>query len=139
MKKIDSLSDLKAERFRLSQKKLFLENEIKNDFKLLKENFAPIQLFTDSAAKMLVNNNIGILNGFTALILDLVLKKVMLKNSGIITRLILPFLAKITANNLISENKTKILGWLGDLILKVGKRDNEPVSNKTASDIGSEF
>lgn len=136
MKKINTLSELKAERVRLRQKKLFLEDEIENNFKELKESFAPLQLVTDGAAKMLVNKNNGIANDAIGLISDFVLRKVFLRNSGFILRLILPLLARNTVSNLLTENKTKILGWLGDLILKMGDRKNhKPVYDKTTADI----
>lgn len=136
MRKINTLNELKAERVRLGQKKLFLEKEIENDFNTLKKSFAPLQLVTDGAAKMLVNKHNGIANSAIGMISDFVLRKIFLKNSGFILRLILPVLARNTASNLLSENKTKILGWIGDLILKMGNRKNhQPVYDKTTADI----
>jgi len=125
MKKIETLFDLKTERIRLNIRKVQLENEIKNDFEALKESFAPLQLITDSAANMLVNKNHGLVNSATSTLIDVILKNVLLRNAGFITRLVLPFIAKNTANNFVSDNKTKILGWIGDLILKAGSKKKQ--------------
>ncbi|MEP7168833.1 MAG: hypothetical protein ABI855_05635 [Bacteroidota bacterium] len=135
MKRIDTLTELKAERIRLRQKQFRLESEIKNNFNALKESFAPLQLITDGAGKMLVNKNHGLVNETVSLVTDFLLKKVLLRNSGFIIRMILPFIARNTANNLVADNKTKILGWIGDIILKAGNRKNHtPIYDKTTAD-----
>jgi len=125
MRKIETLFDLKTERTRLYIRKAQLENEIKNDFEALKASFAPAQVVADAAATMLVNKNHGLVNGATSTLLDLILKNILLKNAGFMTRLVLPFIAKNTANNFVANNKTKILGWVGDLILKAGSKKNK--------------
>lgn len=136
MKRIDTLSELKAERIRLRLKQLFLEKEIENNFNAIKKSFAPLQLVTDGAAKMLVNKNHGLANETISMISDFILKKVVLRKSGFILRLILPLIARNTANNLLTDNKTKILGWIGDLILKAGKKKNrKPIYEKATADI----
>ena len=137
MKKIDSLAELKTERLRLRLRRVELEDKIKNDFDSIKKSFSPVQLATDGAAKMLVNKNYGIVNSVTSTIIDLLLKNVLLRNAGIITRLVVPFLAKNTANNLVSNNKTKILGWIGELILKAGnkKKNNKNIYDQATADV----
>ena len=101
-----------------------MENEIENNFSALKESFSPAKLFVEGASKILVNKNHGIVNEVVSLLTDVVFKNVLLRNSGLITRLIVPFFARNTTNNLVQNNKTKILGWVGDLILKMGNRKN---------------
>ena len=134
MNKINSIAELKAERIRLNQKRLRLENEIENDFSELKDSFTPAKLFAEGASKMIVNNNSGIVNGVVSLLTDIVFKNVLLRNSGLITRLVVPFLARNTTNNLVQDNKTKILGWVGDLILKMGNRKNrQHIHDKTTA------
>jgi len=136
MKRIETLTELKAERVRLHQKKLFLENEIENNFTALKESFAPLELVTDGAAKMLVNKNNGISSDLISMVSDFIFKKVVLRNSGFMLRLVLPLIARNTANNLLTEHKTKIRGWIGDLILKLGNRKNhKQIYDKATADI----
>lgn len=135
MKKIETLAELKGEKIRLRQKRFRLENEIKNDFTTLKESLTPSKLITEGASKMLVNKNHGAVNEIVGLATNFLLKKVVFKNSGFLIRTIVPFIARNTANNLLQENKTKILGWIGDLILKAGKK-SEPQTpfDKTTAD-----
>lgn len=135
MKKIDTLADLKAERIKLRLKRNILENEIENNFIELKESFAPLRLITEGASNALVNKHHGVVNEVVALVIDLVLKKGILKNSGFIAKFFLPFIARNSMNNIIHENKTKILGWVGELILKIGNRSNhQGIYDKTTAD-----
>ncbi|HKR06281.1 MAG TPA: hypothetical protein VJY62_16715 [Bacteroidia bacterium] len=135
MKKINTLAELKAEKIYLRQKQFQLEAEIKNNFNSLKESFAPLQLVTDGASKMLVNRNHGLVNDTVGILVDFVLKNILLRKSGFILRLILPFIARNTANNLLMDNKKKILGWIGELILKTRRKNKDEIYDKATADI----
>ena len=137
MNKIDSLADLRTERFRLRQKSFLLEEEIKNNFNELKSSFAPLQLIKDGAANMFVNNNNGMMNTGISSIVGFLMRTVFLRNAGFITRLIVPFLAKNTANNFVADNKTKILGWMSDLFLKAvkKKKTEDPIYDTTTVNV----
>ena len=74
---------------------------------------------------MLVNKNHGVVNDSINLLTDLLLKKTVLRNAGFLIRLIVPLFTRNTVNNLVHSNKTKILGMVGELILKAGSRKNK--------------
>jgi hypothetical protein len=59
------------------------------------------------------NSIVGTSAGF---ITEILLKKVVLRNAGFFTKLIVPFLAKNVASNVAEENKPKITHWISDLI-----------------------
>jgi len=125
MNKINTITDLKAERIRLRLKSLQLEEEIRSNVDSIKASFAPLQLIKEGASNMFVNNNKGLVNVGISSIVGFLMRNVLLRNSGFVVRLILPFIAKNTANNFVAQNKTKILGWMGNLFLKAVKKKNK--------------
>lgn len=122
MTKISTLAELKAEQNRLRFQKLFLETEIKKDFDELKSELAPIKLITKSAEKILVSKDNGILGNSLGFIADFVTKNVFLRNSGFITRLIVPFLIKSSTGKLVEQNKSKIVDWVSRQVSKLGRK-----------------
>jgi hypothetical protein len=73
--------------------------------------------------------------------MNLIAKKVLLRNAGFFTKLFIPFLIKNLTKNLVHENKDKILGWVGEMILRVGGRKKQhsnghhPAFDKGTADI----
>jgi hypothetical protein len=135
VKRIDTIEELRIERIRLRQKKMHLECEIRNDFSALKKSLTPVQLITEGASKMLLSKNHGVLNELVSGFINLILKKGVLKNSGFLIRMLVPLIAKNSANNFLYENKTKILGLLANLILKGGNKPKPAPYDKTTADI----
>lgn len=122
MKRIDTLEDLKAERKRLLYRKMNLEREIKNDFREIKQSFEPLQLLTTGAKKTLVNEGNHILSNSMGEVANF-LAKTTLKNSGFLSRLVVPFLVKNVTSNLVENHKSTIINWLGAIAAKVsGKK-----------------
>ncbi len=125
MRKINTLSELKSEQKKLHFRKIFLESEIKNDLELIKADLEPLKLLTKSAGKILVSKDNGILGNSLGYIADILTKNILLKNSGFVTRLIVPYLVKLSTSNIVENNKSKIAEWAGRQISKLSK-------NKTA-------
>lgn len=122
MTKINSLADLKIEQKRLHLRRLVLETEIINDLEKLKEELEPLKSFTKSAGNVLLSKNNGILGNSLGSIANFITKNVLLKNSGFITRLIVPYLVKNSTSNLVENNKSKITDWVDILISKFAKK-----------------
>jgi hypothetical protein len=120
MRTIDNLTQLRAEVKRLRAKKEMLEDEIENNFKEIKQDFSPLSLINKGAQKVLVSDQFGLVNTSVGGVVDFLLKKVLLRNSGLLARLVIPFLAKNLTKNYVHDHKTKILGWFGSLITKLG-------------------
>ena len=136
MNKIDTLAQLRVERLRLKQKQANLEKEIVSSFNDIKNSFSPSNLVTNGAASMLVNKNHGVVNKLLSLTTDFILKNTILRNAGFIIRLVVPLITRNTANNLLETNKTKILGWLGEQILKMGsKKKNSHKYDRTTANM----
>lgn len=127
MMKINSLSDLKIEQKKLHQRQASLETEISNGFEKLKEELEPLRSFTKSAGNILVSKDNGILGNSFGTIANFLTKNVLLKNSGFITRLIVPYLVKNSTSTLVDNNKSKIVDWVGSLISKFANKKNGQV------------
>jgi hypothetical protein len=110
MRTINTLAELREERQRLQMRRVFLETEIRKDFQEIKEQLKPLNVL-----KSQDNHIVGSSAGFLA---EKLIKNVVLKNSGFLTRLIVPFIAKRVAGNLAEENKPKIANWISELIEK---------------------
>jgi hypothetical protein len=117
MRTINSLAELRQERQRLYMHKAFLETEIKNDFREIKEKFKPLNI--------IASKDNSILGSSAGIIADLLLKNVVLKNSGFLSRLIVPYIAKNFTSNVVEENKPKIAHWIETLITKFTNRNSE--------------
>lgn len=123
MMKINSLADLKTEQKRLLQRKEVLESEIITGFEKFKEELAPLSSFTKGARNILVSKDNGILGNSLGSIANFITKNVLLKNSGFITRLIVPYLVKNSTSSLVENNKSKIVDWVGNVFSKfAGKK-----------------
>lgn len=120
--KINSLEELKAEQKKLVLRKMILESEITKDFEELKKELEPLKLLTKSAGTVLISKNNGILGNSLGFIADFITNNILLKNSGLLTRLIVPYLVKNTTSNFVENNKSKIAGFIGKLISKLAKK-----------------
>ena len=118
MMKINSVAELKAEQNKLRSKKVFLETEITTNLDKVKAELEPLRLLTKGARDFLVNKNNGILSNSLGSVANFLTKNVFLKNSGFITRMIIPYLVKNSTSNLVEKNRSEIVGWLGDLVSK---------------------
>ncbi|CAN5623143.1 hypothetical protein BH11BAC2_BH11BAC2_11000 [soil metagenome] len=136
MKKIETLSDLKEERSRLIKKKILLEEVIKEDFQEIKASLSPVKMVADNVDKVLVNRNFGLVPQLINFALDTVVKNGLLRKSGFLVRIIVPFLAKNAANNYVADHKKQVLGWIADKFLKFGNSKNHSkIYDKTTADI----
>lgn len=120
--KINSHADLKIEQKRLRLQRVVLETKLISDLAKLKEELEPLRSFTKSAGNILVSKNNGILGNSLGSIANFITKNILLKNSGFITRLIVPYLVKNSTSSLVENNKLKIVDWVGNVISKFASK-----------------
>lgn len=116
MRTINTLAELKEERLRLQMRKVFLETEIKNNFNEIKEDLKPIHLIAKGAKKLFKGNDNTAVGDSVGYFTNNIVKNVLLKNAGFLSRLILPYLAKNVASNVVEDNKSKVADWVTGLI-----------------------
>jgi len=121
MRRINTLAELRFEQRALRSKALNLEAEIKQDLHAIKEMFAPLKMITNGAESVLVSKDNGLLGNSAGFVADFLARNVLFKNSGLLTKLIVPYLAKNFAGTVVDNNKSAIVGWVGGLISKFGK------------------
>ena len=122
MKRINTLAELKAEQRVLRLQKMELELVIKKDINELKAEMEPLRLLTRSAGKMLSSPDNSLLSGSFGSVAEFLTRNVLLRNAGLLKRLILPYLVKNTTSNLVEDNKSKIVDWIGGLINRFANR-----------------
>jgi hypothetical protein len=125
MRTINTLAELKQERQRLYLHKAFLETEIKNDLNDIKEQLKPLRILTKGAVKMLSSKENGIVGNSVGYLTDLIVKNVVMRKSGFLAKLIVPYLAKNVASNIAEENKPTIVHWIEDLISRFRQKPTE--------------
>jgi len=125
MRKINTLTELKAEQKRLRLKEQVLQQEIKTEFAALKESFAPLKMLTQGVGNTLSSKDNGIMGTSLGAVAEFLTRNVLLRNSGFLTRLIVPYLAKNTASNAAENNKSEIVDWVSGLISKFTKKTAE--------------
>jgi hypothetical protein len=128
MRRINSLAELKLEQKRLKSRRVFLEQEIKKDFKEMKEEITPINMLHLGAKKTLLNENSALLGSSVGLLAKLITRKA-LKNSGFLSRIIVPLLIKNVSSNLVEKNKFKIASWIGEVVSKL--KDKKTISGSS--------
>jgi hypothetical protein len=121
MRRINTLSELRAEQVRLKTRRRFLEAEIKKEFRELKESMEPMNIIGSSAKKSLASENSSLLSSSVGNLANF-LVKVTLKRSGIIPRLVVPFLVRNVASGLVEKNKAKVVSWLGGLVTRFAEK-----------------
>ncbi len=119
MLKVNTLKELREERTRLTLKKSGLETGIKSDFSELKSELFSFGSVAKGAEGLLASEKNNVLGLSMGTVADFLTEKVLLRNSGFITKLILPYIVKKTTSNLVENNKTKIVGWLSRLTDKL--------------------
>jgi hypothetical protein len=122
MRKIDTLADLKAEKKRLKFRKLVLEAELKQDLAGFKETLAPLAIVTRGAKTLLSSKDNSIVGSSFGNVANFLAKNILLRNSGLITRLLVPYIIKNATSNFAENNKSKILGWLEQFISRLGHK-----------------
>ena len=125
MATIRTLAELRAEQQILQARKIYLEAEIKRDFEDIKEELEPLRILTKGAKKMLSSPDNTILGKSMGYVTDFIARNLVFRNAGLVTKLVLPFILKNTAANLVEDNKSKIVNGLANFVAKFIKKSPE--------------
>lgn len=135
MKRIDTLDQLKQERVRLKLQLAELEDQIQDDVRAIKEELKPAHLVATAFGNLLTYKDHGILNEGLNIGIDLLLRRIIFKNSGLIAKFVVPFFAKNFTSNWVADHKADILEWIVKKLQKFKKRDNhQEVYDRTTAD-----
>jgi hypothetical protein len=117
-KRIQSYNDLLEEKQRLQSLLKWQKEELREDFREIKEDLKPVRSALSFAGKLVTrDNNNWVLNAGVNSLIDLVLKKVVLSRTGWFTKFIVPFLMKNYSSHVIADKKgslmNKLFSWIG--------------------------
>ncbi len=129
MKKISSIEELRVEQKRLREKKALLELEIEDNYKAIKQDLSPLNFISSRVKKIVTSDQNGLVDNSIGGIVDFIFSKIIFRNAGLLTRIIVPFFAGNATKNFFHDNKTEILGWLGTWITKL--RDKKGITSET--------
>ncbi len=126
MRQVNTVEELISERKRLKLKKELLESEIHENIVEIKEILKPISLIKNGLKSIthtkdtsdLVSNSAGSL-------VEMLMRNVLFRNSGLITKWLVPKLFNNAASNAVHNNKSFFLEKLADLVLTIGKRKSK--------------
>src|SRR5688572_25780170 len=124
MKKINTLAELKEERKKLLLRQEELELTLKADIKELKQEMELGHILARAASKLVTNKDNGLLFYTVGSLANFLVKKIVLRKSGLFTKFAAGYAARNLATNIFSENKNVIFNWISSLFQKIkGKHD----------------
>lgn len=132
MQKISNIQELEAERERLLMRKVHLEGEIKNSFNELKEDLQPLNAFRKGVSGFLSSKNNDVLSGSIGGVVEYLLRNLVFRRSGLLTRLIVPYLAKNATANAVSQNKSTIMKTIIGIFSKLSAEKEEATGQTEA-------
>ena len=125
MRRIDSLQQLKEEKRKLRLRAETLEGNIKNDWSNMKQSLAPANLVFKAFNNSITGVKPNLLNETMNVGIDIILRRLILRNRGLLVKLIVPYLVKNFTGNYIKTHRTDIFSWLrtklGGLFSKNGQ------------------
>ncbi|MEP7263403.1 MAG: hypothetical protein ABI772_02840 [Bacteroidota bacterium] len=136
MRTINTLDDLRKERIRLQLKSDELQIAIKNDFKELQSWLHPVEKIKQGAEKILFREHNGIFTESMGNLAGFLGRKVIFRNAGFLTKLVVPFLIKNLTTHLVVDNKEKIYSLAIKLLssfTRKRKEEREHFDEGTAS------
>ena len=132
-KQINTYNDLLEEQARLKELFKVQKQVVRDDLKLIKEEFEPVRKavgFLGKFAKRDTSN--PLLNIASSRAIDLFLRRFVLARAGFLTRLAVPFIAKNITSHFVADRKPQILGTLATWFNKLRGHDpKNPSARKT--------
>lgn len=126
MRKIETISELRTERKRLRESIRRYENSMKADVENLRTSLEPVNMIMNTVGKSFRSQNNNMINKTVGFTVDTLLRKILLRNSNFIVRMLVPFLAKNIASNYVTDHQTDILGWLRQKASKLFSKNGKP-------------
>ena len=135
--KIENIDDIIAERVRLKNQLQQSKAEISRELAAIKTEFNPARQAVGFIGDVFATPKKGLLSLGVGLGVDTIIRRGLLARAGWITKLVVPFLVRNVATNLISKNRTSLvengLIWLKNATAKPNEKSNdkkEPTHNR---------
>ncbi|MER0439166.1 hypothetical protein [Emticicia sp. W12TSBA100-4] len=106
---IESLDDLKAERARLHNQMQLSKISMRNEIAAIKEELNPARQAVGVLNNVLTSPKKGLLNVGIGLGVDIILRRTILARAGWLPKLVVPFLVRNVATNMVQKNGKTIV------------------------------
>lgn len=106
---IQNINDLRAERARLKNQLQLSQIYMRRELAAIKTEINPARQAVGMIGDMLTAPQKGLLNVGVGIGIDTVIRRGLLARAGWLPRLIIPFIARNVASNLIQKNRTSIV------------------------------
>jgi hypothetical protein len=107
--KLESLDDVRAERARLKNQLALSQVKMRKDITAIKTEINPARQAVGALRDLLTTPKKGLLSVGVGIGVDILLKRGLLARAGWLPRLVVPFIARNVATNLIYKNRTSFL------------------------------
>jgi len=125
MNKIKSQKDLYAQisysRMRINE----LEQQIKNDFQEIKAELKPSNVARNVLHDLLMSEKGGLMGATVGLTVDRLIRKLLMRKSNFVTKMIVALLARNYTRNLVSKNSDNIIDWVKSLFWKIKSKHKQ--------------
>jgi len=129
--KINTYEDLIQEKQRLQLLLQMQKQWIREDIDEIKEELQPIKVAMSAVGKITSREPGNWAMNFAGnKLIDLVVKKLILRKAGWLTRIAVPFFLKNVSSHVIAENKDKILDKLFSWIGKASKNGHHEMQEE---------
>ena len=135
--KIESYQQLREQRALARLRVKELEQQIKNDVDELKESFKPLNMARQAVSGMLSSDKHGMVSESIGITVDTLIKKLLFRNTGFLTKTLISFAVKNYANGMVSKKSEDILDWLQVHIKKLkSKHHHNGYYDESTADAG---
>ena len=126
--KINTYEDLVQEKRRLEVLLQMQKQTIRADFNEIKEQLQPVRMAMSAIGKVTSRDPGNWMMNFAGnKLIDLVVKKLILRKAGWLTKIAVPFFLKNVSSHVIADNKDKIMDKLFSWVGKLSKNGNPKV------------
>ena len=126
MKQVNTIEELISERARLKLKKDLLENEIHENVMEIKETLKPLSLIKNGIKSIThTKDSSDLVSTSAGSLVEMLVRNVLFRNSGLLTKWLVPKLFNNAASNAVHNNKSFLFEKLADLVLTISKKKSD--------------
>lgn len=137
MKRIETIKDLRIEKTRLKLHLKTTELKLEDDIENFRASIKPSNLILNRFGQTIIRKDNGLINFPINAGVELIVNKLLLRNFGFFTKLIVPFFVKNLANNFYGDHKLAIVTWLEEKLTHAIEKGKEKVFGKKISKKGT--
>jgi len=139
--KIETYEQLKEQRLLTRIRIKQLEEQIKNDFMVIRNDLTPWNIASKTMRKMLHSEKHGLVGESLGMTVDVLVSKLFFRKTNFITKALIAMVAKNYVNNMVTKKSEVILDRLHSLIetVKTKRHQHTPHYDESTVDVDLEI